>query len=80
MLCPDCPDQYWSLFLDYYVGGNEEYFDKMNQVMEWIGMDSVPDEGGENMRTAKVAEVVAESIPGGMLRGGKDGSYEYTLW
>ena len=43
-------------------------------------MDSVPDEGGENMRTAKVAEVVAESIPGGMLRGGKDGSYEYTLW
>ena len=62
VLCPDCPDQYWTVFLDYYVGGNEEYFNALNKVMVWVGVDNEPDVEGDNPRTAAVAKAVAINL------------------
>jgi len=63
LLCPGCPEQYWTLFLDYYVGDNQQYFSTMNKVMDWVGVDEKQiNPEGDNPRTAAVANTVAENL------------------
>ena len=63
LLCPGCPEQYWTLFLDYYVGDNQQYFSTMNKVMDWVGVDEEQiSPEGDNPRTAAVANTVAENL------------------
>lgn len=78
ILCPDCPDQYWTLYTDYYLGGNEEYFDRINEIMKWVGTDHVPDEDGMDERTAEIAKLVDQKL--GERIDGANKDEEFARW
>ena len=78
VLCPDCPEQFWTLYTDYYLGGNEEHFNQMNDVMRWIGINREPNEDGVDKRTAEVAKVVEQKL--GERIDGSNSQIEFERW